>query len=222
MSVLSHPCHAGRESSRLKLDLGAAAGFYNVDVNPARRFICAVLVAVAATAAGAQQTVPPPKPFPGATPPTGKPIEPPATPATPGAQSAPAPPSGPYGPAKSGCDAAAIGAPVYPGAQYVDSFDAGKGQRFCLFGTDAGYADIVEYYKRTMKGGNREIFRTFKNWFAFELRPMGPVAGTWRLVFELDGQLMIDAPFEVAASIDPAFNRAPEPITVAFEPARFG
>ena len=146
------------------MDLGAAAEFYNVDVIAARRFICAVLVAVAATAAGAQQTVPPPKPFPGATPPTGKPIEPPATPATPGAQSAPAPPSGPYGPAKSGCDAAAIGAPVYPGAQYVDSFDAGKGQRFCLFGTDAGYADIVEYYKRTMKGGNREIFRTPGVW----------------------------------------------------------
>ena len=110
-----------------------------------------MLVAVAATAAGAQQTVPPPKPFPGATPPTGKPIEPPATPATPGAQSAPAPPSGPYGPAKSGCDAAAIGAPVYPGAQYVDSFDAGKGQRYYLFGSNTPFAEIVNYYKTVLK-----------------------------------------------------------------------
>jgi hypothetical protein len=161
MSVLSHLCQTGRESSHLKWILGAAAEFYNVDVIAARRFICAVLVGVAATGPAAQQTVPPPKPFPGATPPTGKPIDPPATPATPGA---PAAPSGPYGPAKSGCDAATIGAPVYPGAQYVDSFDAGKGQRFCLFGTDAGYADIVEYYKRTMKTGNREIFRTPGVW----------------------------------------------------------
>jgi len=66
--------------------------------------------------------------------------------------------------------------------------------------------------------GNAELWRTHKNWFAWDLQWMGPVVGTWRLVFELDGQVMIDTPFEVVASVDPQFNRPPAPITASFDP----
>lgn len=70
--------------------------------------------------------------------------------------------------------------------------------------------------------GNPEIYRFQKSWFGFDFQPMSPVPGTWRLLFELDGQVMIDTPFEVVAgAVNPAFNRAPAAITAAlnFEPA---
>ena len=69
--------------------------------------------------------------------------------------------------------------------------------------------------------GNTETWRTHKNWFGWglpDMLGMGPVAGTWRLIFELDGKLMIDTPFEVVATVNPAFNRAPEAITAQFDP----
>jgi len=67
--------------------------------------------------------------------------------------------------------------------------------------------------------GNRETWRIHKTWFGFDLAPMGPVVGTWRLLFELDGQVMIDTPFEVVASVDPNFNRAPAAVELEFAPA---
>lgn len=68
--------------------------------------------------------------------------------------------------------------------------------------------------------GNEELWRIHKNWFAFDLPAMGPTPGTWRLRFELDGQLMIDTPFEVVAAVDPSFNRPPSPVTVTIDPAQ--
>jgi hypothetical protein len=70
--------------------------------------------------------------------------------------------------------------------------------------------------------GNTEVWRAHKNWFAWDFPPMGPVTGTWRLVFELDGRLMIDAPIEVVTRVDPDFNRPPEPIGAAFDPVAPG
>lgn len=67
--------------------------------------------------------------------------------------------------------------------------------------------------------GNAETYRFIKNWFAWDLQWMGPMTGTWRLQFWLDGQLMVDAPFLVVASVDPAFNRPPAAIGAVFEPA---
>jgi len=66
--------------------------------------------------------------------------------------------------------------------------------------------------------GNPELFRAFSNWFAWDVDWLGPMVGTWRLVFELNGQLMIDAPFEMVNTIDPGFNRAPQPIGASFDP----
>lgn len=44
-----------------------------------------------------------------------------------------------------------LGIPVYPGAQFLTSYDAGRGQRFFLFGTNVDFAQIVGYYRATLK-----------------------------------------------------------------------
>ena len=52
-----------------------------------------------------------------------------------------------------------ITAPLYPSAQFLEVIDAGKGQQFHLYGTDAPFADIVTYYKTTLKNGGRVLFQ---------------------------------------------------------------
>lgn len=99
-------------------------------------------------------TQPPPKPKPFPT--TGA-AEPPAKPPV----VAPPPVQG-AAPAPAGTPTVQDlnGTPVYPGADYLDSFDAGRGQRYYLYGTNTPYADIVVYYRNILKNSsNREIFR---------------------------------------------------------------
>jgi hypothetical protein len=120
--------------------------------------VTAVAPRVAATSA--MQTPPPgqtpvPRPFPGTTQ-TSTPPKSPATPSTP----AQAPPPDTQAPAGPGApSAAALGAPVYPGAQFLESLDGGQGQRMYLFGTNASYLEIVNYYKNVLKSGGRELFK---------------------------------------------------------------
>lgn len=49
--------------------------------------------------------------------------------------------------------------PVYPSAEFLDVFDAGAGQRYYLYGTNLPYAEIVTYYRTTLKNGGREIYK---------------------------------------------------------------
>ncbi len=49
--------------------------------------------------------------------------------------------------------------PVYPASQFLETIDAGKGQQFHLYGTDAPFADIVSYYKTTLKNAGRVLFQ---------------------------------------------------------------
>ncbi|MCC7008686.1 MAG: hypothetical protein IT184_07705 [Acidobacteria bacterium] len=51
------------------------------------------------------------------------------------------------------------GTPVYPTAEFIDAYDAGAGQRYYLFGTNAAYNDIVAYYRSVLKNGGRELFK---------------------------------------------------------------
>lgn len=51
------------------------------------------------------------------------------------------------------------GTPVYPTAEFIDTYEAGAGQRFYLFGTNAAYSDIVAYYRNLLKNGGRELFK---------------------------------------------------------------
>ncbi|MBL9150090.1 MAG: peptidoglycan DD-metalloendopeptidase family protein [Phycisphaerae bacterium] len=70
--------------------------------------------------------------------------------------------------------------------------------------------------------GNTEVYRYFRNWFAWDIGFLGQQVGEWHLKFWLDGALMIDAPFLMTTSVNPNFNRAPAPIGAAFEPAAPG
>ena len=44
-----------------------------------------------------------------------------------------------------------LGMPIYPAAEFIASYDAGRGQRYYLFGTNAPFADIVAYYRTVLK-----------------------------------------------------------------------
>jgi hypothetical protein len=44
-----------------------------------------------------------------------------------------------------------LGVEIYPGAQFLASYDAGQGQRYYLFGTNASFDDIVSYYRTVLR-----------------------------------------------------------------------
>jgi hypothetical protein len=46
---------------------------------------------------------------------------------------------------------AMLGLPIYPSSQFIASYDAGRGQRYYLFGTNTSFAQTVEYYKTALK-----------------------------------------------------------------------
>jgi hypothetical protein len=84
----------------------------------------------------------------------------PATPPAPAPQAPPKvlPPAQPA-PQPSGIpNEESLGVPIYPGAEFVGSFDAGKSQRYYLFGTNTGFLDIVNYYKNILKQKGELIY----------------------------------------------------------------
>jgi hypothetical protein len=46
---------------------------------------------------------------------------------------------------------AMLGMPIFPSAEFIASYDAGRGQRYYLFGTNSTFTQIVEYYKTALK-----------------------------------------------------------------------
>jgi hypothetical protein len=87
-----------------------------------------------------------PQPFPKVGPPN-------APPPTAQAPVRPAPQQVPERPADATAAPAEmkLGVQIYPGAEYLTSYDAGQGQRYYLFGTNAGFVEIVNYYKTILK-----------------------------------------------------------------------
>jgi hypothetical protein len=51
---------------------------------------------------------------------------------------------------------AQLGVPIYPTAQFLQSYDAGRGQRIYLFGATAPFTDLVSYY-RTVLGSKGDL-----------------------------------------------------------------
>ena len=51
-----------------------------------------------------------------------------------------------------------LGVPLYPGAQFLTSYDAGRGQRFYLYGAAASFVDIVTFYRTVLKQRGELIF----------------------------------------------------------------
>jgi hypothetical protein len=114
--------------------------------------VIAVTALLLAGALAAQQAAPQPVPQPFPRPGAAQPQRPgqPSTPATPTAPSAPAAVI-PAQPAEVAPTPAALGVPMYPGAQFLASYDAGRSQRFFLFGTAASFLDVVAYYRNVLK-----------------------------------------------------------------------
>ena len=47
---------------------------------------------------------------------------------------------------------------LYPGAQFLGSYDAGRGQKFYLYGTTASFAAIVAFYREILKRSGDVVF----------------------------------------------------------------
>ena len=94
----------------------------------------------------AQRRQPVPRPFPRPGEPTRGAAEAPRPqPAAP-AQPVQAPASGLGVATETTPSEATLGFPVYPSAQFITSYDAGRGQRYYLFGTNSSYQEMVNYY----------------------------------------------------------------------------
>ena len=51
-----------------------------------------------------------------------------------------------------------LGVTIYPGAVFLTSYDAGKGQRFYLYGSSAGFTELVAYYRTLLKQKGTPVF----------------------------------------------------------------
>src|SRR4051812_17076408 len=87
-----------------------------------------------------------PQPFPRPqTPARPAPSAPPPATTTPPPAPAAAPTAGP--PDESAPSEMSLGFPLYPNSQFITSYDAGKGQRYYLFGSSASFPELVKYYQ---------------------------------------------------------------------------
>jgi hypothetical protein len=110
-----------------------------------RLLLAPLLIVVGSLTAAAQTPQPFPRPStdrPSTPPSAGQPARPPLV-APPASAPAPGPNDVPT--------EATLGVQIYPGAEFLASYDAGKGQRYYLFGTNAPFADIVNYYRTVLK-----------------------------------------------------------------------
>jgi len=112
-----------------------------------------------------QQQPPPalppfPQPGPRTTPPAtapARPAQPSTAPPTTTTTTTTAPPASPgTAAAKPGAPEAApteeqLGVPIYPNAQFLASYDAGRGQRYYIFGVAASFVQTVEWYRVYLK-----------------------------------------------------------------------
>ncbi len=124
-----------------------------------RQWISVLIGAVVVLGTAAAQT---PQPFPRGTPQSPAPAPPPTTarPAQPPPAPAPAPvppPAAPVDPATP--SEASLGFPIYPGAQFIASYDAGREQRYYIFGSSAAFADLVTYYRTVLKDKGNLVFQ---------------------------------------------------------------
>jgi hypothetical protein len=124
-----------------------------------------LLLGLCADAASGQ--TPQPFPRPGETRPQAPPARPAASAPT---ATAPSPAAGQLAPPVAAtAPAAAANAtaprpeevvfPVYPSAQFLSAYDAGRGQRYLLYGTSAGFAEIVAFYKSQLNDKGDLVFR---------------------------------------------------------------
>jgi len=109
-----------------------------------------VLLGCLFMAATVSAQTPTPQPFPGAgQQPRGTQAQPPPRPVAP-AREQPADPSAPT--------EAMLGFPIYPTAEFIVSYDAGRGQRYYIFGATGTFPEIVTYYRLQLKTKGDVVF----------------------------------------------------------------
>jgi len=120
-----------------------------------RQWFTAIIGILVVLGSAAAQT---PQPFPRPTTPQSPAPSPPATarPAQPPASSA-TPPPAPVDPATP--SEATLGFPIYPGAQFIASYDAGRAQRYYIFGSTTAFAELVTYYRTVLKDKGNLVFQ---------------------------------------------------------------
>jgi hypothetical protein len=106
-----------------------------------------------AAALAQQQPVPKPFPQPGTQP--QRPAAPAPQPATP-TTTAPAKP--PATKTEAAPNEATLGVSIFPGAQFLASYDAGRGQRYYVFGTTGSFVELVTYYRTLLKQRGELVF----------------------------------------------------------------
>jgi hypothetical protein len=115
-----------------------------------RRTTTLLVIGMLACASVAAQQPPAPRPFPQ---PGQRPAPPPPTPSQPAGTIAAETQGG--APTE-----ATLGVPIYPTAQFITSYDAGRGQRFYLFGVTLPFAEVVQYYRTALKTRGDVLFET--------------------------------------------------------------
>jgi hypothetical protein len=53
---------------------------------------------------------------------------------------------------------ATLGLPIYPNARFITSYDAGRGQRYYLFGTNSSFQEMVAYYAVVLDERGDRVF----------------------------------------------------------------
>lgn len=51
-----------------------------------------------------------------------------------------------------------LGLPIYPTAQYLASYGAGRGQRYYLFGSNLSFSEMVAYYRNVLNMRGDRVF----------------------------------------------------------------
>ena len=126
------------------------------------------LIASAVVAMSAHLLAQTPQPFPrpGNNPQAPKPTQPTSPPsaqppATPPTSQAPATPPRAAQPSQDAAapSASEVGFPIYPAAQFLASYDAGRGQRYYIYGATAPFADVVTYYRTQLDERGALVFK---------------------------------------------------------------
>lgn len=117
--------------------------------NEAMVRLTAIVLASALVVVTAAAQTPQPFPRPGAAPPPPAPTAP-----APGLPS----PAGSTPARVADATAATLGFPIHPTAQLLASYDAGRGQRYYIFGATTPYAELVAYYRAELKDRGDQVF----------------------------------------------------------------
>jgi hypothetical protein len=51
-----------------------------------------------------------------------------------------------------------LGVPLFPESQFLASYDAGRGQRYFLFGTTSSFVEVVTFYRTILKQKGDLVF----------------------------------------------------------------